>query len=174
MHDGDEDLRCESMKDSDGLAYGSVYWHAPEMLDGAPTGPKNHAWSVGLIFARMLFGYNPVEQAVMRRQRSMPLFEVDVESRQMMRELIKSRWNSIEFEKPFKSLEPRVQELLADMLTEVAELRPSTEEALGRAVKLAEDHGTLGFRRFPHQIPQLNRCILLTRGRTRGSERSAA
>mmetsp|Transcript_61407 Transcript_61407/g.176795 ORF Transcript_61407/g.176795 Transcript_61407/m.176795 type:complete len:451 (+) Transcript_61407:39-1391(+) len=47
------DLPCLATGDVIGT---SPYRHAPEMLEGHPTGPSNNMWQLGLVFARMLLG----------------------------------------------------------------------------------------------------------------------
>mmetsp|Transcript_110948 Transcript_110948/g.318758 ORF Transcript_110948/g.318758 Transcript_110948/m.318758 type:complete len:514 (-) Transcript_110948:26-1567(-) len=123
MQDGDPDLHCE-------------------VTNGTPTGPENHVWSVALILAEMLLGYNPVERAVVTGQSDEVRLDVgDAGERRLVRELIRDHWWGIEFDSKFASLEPDVQLFLCDALNEVAALRPTTEEALARAVKMAESRG---------------------------------
>lgn len=43
---------------------GSATLQAPESAHGCPTGPSDHAWTAGLMFAAMRFGYSPVERVL--------------------------------------------------------------------------------------------------------------
>jgi len=58
---GSADLGCLA-----GELIGSAFRHAPEMIFGLPTGPSNGVWSLGLIFAAMLFGGSPADTLVLR------------------------------------------------------------------------------------------------------------
>mmetsp|Transcript_1952 Transcript_1952/g.5899 ORF Transcript_1952/g.5899 Transcript_1952/m.5899 type:complete len:544 (+) Transcript_1952:90-1721(+) len=138
MHDVDADLRCGGLREAGDLVYISAFWHAPEMVGGAPTGPENHVWSAGLILCEMLFGYNPVEDAVLRHEPGVSLYDTDAEA---IRELVRQRWTRIELEEPFALLEPDMQGLLSDMLSRDTSLRPSTAEVLARAAKMVEARG---------------------------------
>jgi len=123
----------------------SLTRHAPETIDGYPSGLSNNVWAVGMIFAKMSLGYLPTEKLIERLEPE-SLENWREEGRRHVRQLI-GWFFSMRDDAGFKALnashpdtEP-VREILMGLLEVSPERRWSASGALQMALKVAQERG---------------------------------
>lgn len=141
----EQGLGCGGLADSKnvGSFACSAIMTAPEVQDGSPTGPSNHVWGAGLLFARMCMGYVPTLVPVLSATKSAysaAALDIRPEGRERLRHFVRSRF-AIEEDAFFKHYDRDVRELLEGMLAHDEEERLSTEEALEMAMAMAAARG---------------------------------
>mmetsp|Transcript_87812 Transcript_87812/g.253237 ORF Transcript_87812/g.253237 Transcript_87812/m.253237 type:complete len:464 (-) Transcript_87812:296-1687(-) len=117
----------------------TVFVQAPEIEDSVPTGPKNHVWSLGLIFARMTLGLDPILRSVVTEAPGFPKVlgrPRKSKKAKKVREIIRHIFD-IHQVPGFQSLHPEMQRLLRGMLQKDPRNRWSTGITLEQAQKAA-------------------------------------
>jgi len=110
-HIGDRGFGCNVMQDAPGELIGSAYHHPPEMFRGRPTGPENHIWQLGLVFAEISLGFPPM--GLLRTLLEKPDSNEGI--RGSIEKVIRDEFR-IEDAPGFKEADREVQELLRGML----------------------------------------------------------
>jgi len=118
----------------------SAFHQPPEVVDGAPAGFGDHAWAAGVLFAHMLFGYNPVETETMRRMPNDPPSDLDPVGRKQIREMLAGHF-SIADDPTFKKLDPDLQHLLSGLMNSERQNRFATSKAKELVRKIAGERG---------------------------------
>mmetsp|Transcript_56968 Transcript_56968/g.165088 ORF Transcript_56968/g.165088 Transcript_56968/m.165088 type:complete len:492 (-) Transcript_56968:128-1603(-) len=156
-HDGEPSLRCDVFQDQRNRVVGSLLFQSPEVEDGKPTGPENHVWSVGIMFAHMCLGYIPTKRAVMMNmhpeERNGEIALSDPRYRENIRGVLRNSF-SIESDPSYSFLHAGVRRVLSGMLAKRVGARWSTSKCLKEVEKLAKASGvSLPEARKPPSLP---------------------
>jgi len=152
-------FNCAALKDSANLGSFacSAVMSAPEVRDGSPTGPSNHVWGVGLLFARMCMGYSPTLVTVLEETEAAfaaAAMDLEPRGREQLRDIVRKKF-AIEKDATFPYFDEDVQRLLKGMLAVAPADRLSTDMALELVMAVAADRGVEI--KPPRQSPMLPR-----------------
>mmetsp|Transcript_95564 Transcript_95564/g.275964 ORF Transcript_95564/g.275964 Transcript_95564/m.275964 type:complete len:436 (-) Transcript_95564:335-1642(-) len=136
----------------------SLLRHAPETIEGYPTGASNNVWAVGMIFAKMTLGYLPTQKLIERLEPE-ALEDWRPDGRMRIRTLIGWLF-SVRDDAGFQKLSEEdpenqpVREILMGLLDVAPDRRWSSTGALEMAMRVARERGIeVKPRRAPPSAP---------------------